>query len=735
MTAAHTHSSLHTLTFGALFHQYKLLERIGVGGQGVVWSGLDQGLNQIYAIKFSETPDTDEAEADSIRDEHQLDELVKLRHAHILPLHEYGFDKGLRFTVSPYIPGGTLSEKIKTTPLSSDEILQYAAEIASALDYLHSQEIIHRDLKTSNILLDLSQKVYLADFGLARMVTTSTLAFHTGHGTPPYAPPEQVQMQAITPRSDIFSFGILLYEMFTGQLPWSGKKQLGLEQTHSKQEIPDPREFNENLPEQLVNVLRLVTSADSQLRPESAGEAMKMLYYIFETTPKDLSDSAIHDELSVAKNDIEFLLSYGLERWHSTTGTYNLGLTKFALVDLARTKINSKIFNRFLLSQALTYGYNDDHWWAVVDNPRERLAVTTGLLLKRNETITARLIGYLTHDEEIRLFPREMLEDMTTSLLEIGTTSDNVILRQQVFDGVRTLSEPGKGWNGSSLNTNQMERLGVQALEDSEVGDTAAKLVGHLRSASAVQVIIDHLDEERIYATLLLILQTAGTLPSFVDGRVRFRLTLEWTVQRLIQQPANLIGAYFITFLGTALGVGIQNYLTYNLTDFFDSIRIISSIERGLIVGSVFGFGIFLTRVIIERLQTSSIFLRVAAGTIAGGLTLNIALLILHILILQTSPMGWLITLGCVLISFTIAISSLLGSRLIKMLFSSASIFIAVIGTWWIHINYATSNLELTPLFKYDYSWSLMQVSLTVLIVALMIGIFGSLVNITIKDE
>src|SRR6185436_8483042 len=102
--------------------------------------------------------------------------------------------------------------------------------------------------------------------------STSTLAFHTGHGTPPYSPPEQIQMKAITPKSDVYSFGILLYEMFTGQLPWNGKKQLSIEQLNSKEELPDPREFNKDLPPLLTSVLRRVTAADPELRPPSAGE-------------------------------------------------------------------------------------------------------------------------------------------------------------------------------------------------------------------------------------------------------------------------------------------------------------------------------------------------------------------------------------------------------------------------------------------------------------------------------
>ncbi|HKI53647.1 MAG TPA: serine/threonine-protein kinase [Anaerolineales bacterium] len=723
--------SLNSLSPGSLFKQYKLLERIGVGGQGVVWSALDQGDNLIYAIKFSEISEV----VDDIRDEHHLDELVKLRHDYILPLTEYGFDNGLRFTVSPYIPGGTLTEKIKASPLSSDEILRYGAKISSALDYLHSQEIIHRDLKSSNILLDLRQNIFLADFGLARLVTTSTLAFHTGHGTPPYAPPEQVLSKAITPRSDIFSFGIMLYEMFTGQLPWGGKKQLGMEQTHSKQEIPDPREFNENLPDQLVDVLKRVTSADPQLRPRSANEVMKMLYYIFKTSPENLSVSTEQDKLGIDNDDIEEMLSYGLERWHATNGTYNLGLTKFTLIDMGREKINLQVYSRFMLSQALTYGSNDDQWWSIVDNPRERLVVATELLHKKNESITARVINHLLNDTEFRLFPDEMTENMVTSLLETGTNSDNLFLRQQIFDGIRILTQPGNEWNRASLKTDLMKQLGIQALEDSEAGDTAAELIGHLRSSFAVQVILDHPDEERKLATLLLIQQTAGSLPSFVQGEIRLRLSMESIMHRLIQQPVNLIGAYMLAFLGSALGIGMQAYLTYRLPDYIDITRISSSLEQGLIVGSVFGLGIFMDRVIMERFQISNTFLRVILGTISGWMGMNIALFIFHVLFLKTPPMGVLITAGCMLIALTFSINSLLKSLILRMILSATSIFTAITGTWLIHANFAASSVELTPLFRYDYAWSLTQISTTALWVAAFISILGNLINLSVVDE
>jgi hypothetical protein len=181
--------------------------------------------------------------------------------------------------------------------------------------------------------------------------------------------------------------------------------------------------------------------------------------------------------------------------------------------------------------------------------------------------------------------------------------------------------------------------------------------------------------------------------------------------------------------------VGIQVYLTYNLADLFDNARITLSLERGLIVGSVFGLGIFMIRVVVERFHASRALPRVLFGTIAGGMGMNLALLVFHVLFLNTPPRGFLITGGCLVIAFAFVAGGLTRTYLFKVLSSSVSIIAAIAGTWWLHINFATSPVELTPIFRYDYAWSLTQILFAAFGVALPTGILGNMIDLSIKDE
>jgi hypothetical protein len=300
---------------------------------------------------------------------------------------------------------------------------------------------------------------------------------------------------------------------------------------------------------------------------------------------------------------------------------------------------------------------------------------------------------------------------------------------------MQSLLRPSNVWKDPPFPPNQLQRLGVLALEDSESGDRAAELTGYLRSPTAVQVVLNHFDNGRKIPALLLIQQVAGGLPSFVPPGTRLRLWFEWVLQRVIQQPASLISAYMMAFLGGTLGIGLHVYLAYNLPKFLDMTRLATSLEQGLIIGSIFGLGVFMTRVTMERFRPASFLLRLPLATLAGGFGMNVALFIFHLLFLNTPPSGFLITLGCLFVALVFALVSLIPQRVARMVLSSLSILLAIVGTWLIHINLAASILELTPMLRYDYNWPLVRVLFTALLVSLLIGILGNLIDLSVKEE
>jgi serine/threonine protein kinase len=724
---------------GFQFRQYHLIEQIGLGGQGVVWSAEDRRRKCIVAIKFNEVFESEQQQADDKMFERHAEKLLSVRHAPILPGYDHGLEGQVRYQVSPYVAGGSLFERVKRGPLPLEDALRFAVEVASALDCLHAQGIIHRDLKPSNVLLNLRHHTYLADFGLARAVSNTTQDMHTGRGTPPYAPPEQQKRAKITPQSDLYSFGIMLFEIFTGQLPWNGDRILGIQQLYSNSELPDPCELNRHLPPRLKDVLRRVTSAESSDRPASAGEVMKMVHSTFDIDdpfiPHGTGNSADEDH----DPDAGILLDQSLSRWMIDDGKSGLDLTQFALVHLDHTargqNVTPREIGRFMLFHALMYGYHDEFWWQQIADPPERLLISSALLGGQNEVIAIRVLDRLVHDPDASAGLSGRSEKIVSSFLEMAARSTNPVLAGKLLSGLRHLIPPAPAWNDDTLLPAQSRLLGELALKDSALGDQAAYLIGHLRSVQTVDFLLQHAGQSRLVPALLDVQEAAESLPSIVRGGLRTRVMFEWIIQRLTLQPGRLMTAYALALLGATLGVGAQVYLTYRLPQFMDLARISSSLEQGLIVGSIFSLGILMTRVIVERFSRANTLLRVLIATLTGAAMMNVALFIFHVLFINTPPSGPLITLGCLLIAFTYAAGGLFPRRWIGVLLSVGGIFPAIVGSWWVHASIANSVTEWTPLFRYEYGWSAAQISLTAMIAALCMGVLPNLMRLTSPQD
>jgi serine/threonine protein kinase len=715
---------------GTQFLQYQLLEGIGAGGQGFVWSAIDQSQNRIVAIKFSEIPIPEEQTIHDATFEQQGKRLFLLRHPNILPLYDFGTLQGLYYLVSLYIPGGSLHDWLNAARLSMNVSLTIAADIAAALDYLHGQGIIHRDLKPANVLVDFNRKIYVADFGLARILSDSTQAMHTGHGTPPYSPPEQHSFQGITAQSDIYSFGVMLYQLFTGHIPWNGEKTLGIQQLYSDDEIPDPREYNPDLPEGLVKTLRQITAAKPAARPRTASDVMLMLYDVLHTPPIQADITSIKEPTPFSPGADE-LLKFSMNRWEPSSGTIPMSLTKFALVDLVQKQNNGndvpENIRNFMLQSSLAYGYNADFWWKKVELPGERLRICEGLFSRNNESITTRVLTTLLRDPAMRTMKATLPPSVTEAVISLAGSTKTETLRQDLLEFLRLLVPPPKNWQASTLGVQNDTALAKIASEDSPTGDQAARLIGVLHSTSAVSALFTLAGLERRKAALLLIQESAGSLPSAVLASTRLSLAGELFANRLTANPGALLQIYGLSALGAALATGLQVYLTYRLPNFMDLTRISISLERGLFMGLLFGFGIFITRLLSGLLPITNRFQRAAIATIAGSFALTTSLLLYDLIFLNTLPGGILFILGCSLISACYAFGELIRNKLIRILSTLAIIFATLAATWYGHILLGVAPFEVSPIFYYEYSWPTVQILTTMLAVSLPMAVFGHL--------
>lgn len=261
---------------------YRILERCGQGGMAEVYKGYHPLIDRYVAVKVLR-PALASDEEFRRRFQREATAVAAMRHPNIVQLYDFG-QIGERFYMAmEYIEGGTLRDRLRTLSegnrrLPPAEVVAIVRGIAAALDYAHQRGIVHRDVKPANVMFTRDGDPVLTDFGIARMLGEGSVTMAgVSIGTPDYMSPEQARGEPATPASDIYSLGVMVYEMLTGRRPFSAETPLGVIAQHLQGGFPSPRNVDPSFPKALESVLRRALAKEPAARYPTAGELAREL--------------------------------------------------------------------------------------------------------------------------------------------------------------------------------------------------------------------------------------------------------------------------------------------------------------------------------------------------------------------------------------------------------------------------------------------------------------------------
>ncbi len=279
---------------------YQLVERLGQGGMATVYKAYEPALDRYVAIKvlpqfFARDPNF------MNRFRREAKAVAQLNHPSIMPIYSYGEEGDITYIAMQFVPGGTLKQG-KGQVYGPEEALQLVLPIVRALAYAHGRGIVHRDIKPSNVLISEDGWPILADFGLAKMAEASQQLTGTGVGvgTPMYMSPEQGQGTGVDHRTDIYSLGIMLYEMLTGDVPFRADTPMAVVIKHMTAPLPMPRQANSDIPEALERVILKATAKSPEDRYQTADEMITALERVQNSLLAPSRDVEIPEEAAPA---------------------------------------------------------------------------------------------------------------------------------------------------------------------------------------------------------------------------------------------------------------------------------------------------------------------------------------------------------------------------------------------------------------------------------------------------
>ncbi|MFQ5723855.1 MAG: protein kinase [Terriglobia bacterium] len=258
-----------------LRNRYELKGLVGEGGMGVVFRAFDHRLRRTVALKVIKGGLGNKEAKAWFRREALTSS--RLNHPHIVTIHEIDEDQGMEFIVMEYVEGKSVKERLEEGTFPVEQALRIARQVADALKEAHDAQIIHRDLKPGNLLLSKRGRVKICDFGLAKLVDRTTASASGFKGTVLYSSPEQIKSQPLDRRTDIFSFGITLYELLTGQRPFTGDTFYAATNAVLNDNPTPPRQLRAEIPAEVEALVLRALEKDPANRYLDMGEVVAEL--------------------------------------------------------------------------------------------------------------------------------------------------------------------------------------------------------------------------------------------------------------------------------------------------------------------------------------------------------------------------------------------------------------------------------------------------------------------------
>ncbi|MFN8418492.1 MAG: protein kinase [Anaerolineae bacterium] len=616
---------------GMRIGQYVLIEQIGQGGQATVWSAEDVQLKRTVAIKTinlttqvqpgvlaSSSPATSpvalEEQVRRFRAEAEI--IADLEHPFILPVYGFGQQEDWLYIVMRYMPGGTLKKLVQSGKLSLEEVVKIAEPIADALDLAHIRHIVHRDIKSVNILLDAQKRPYLADFGLS--VTQGDAGATSGSGTLAYMAPEQLKGASFDHRSDIYSFGILLYEMFTGTPPQFNNQHWNLTQMLSGAELP----HSFDIPEAVFDVLRRATAVDPADRYDTAAEIVRDLKDIQQRRPEFTEDDIllpINDPALQASIDAHNLFDAALAKWADGAGRFRLYEEDFQYVDSFYSDNDNWGFElddasrRMMLRAALEHGYHLDLWWDRTENVADKRAVALQTLTSELPSARLRAIEKLTALEDST---PPAIPTRVATIIEFDPDADVQLAGVKLLEARAQRSASGS-WREYAYSAEIDNMLASLAAKDADanVSEAAARAISRLRAEKPLKRIAAATSDpdagvaDRALQSLIDARDEAPALPTSIPADLRRRAFVALTMRQLLAGNFLLrfIGAmlgFVIGWVGIALAVFTDQFTASALTDNTLLLAAIgNAVVTGLFWGAIFAIPFTVTIEIAQRLK------------------------------------------------------------------------------------------------------------------------------------